>query len=480
MEENMTYRENKTKIVCTIGPASESQEVMEKMLQAGMNVARLNFSHGDFESHKKVVDNLRAASQATGKPLTIMADLSGPKMRIGMLEEEPIQLNSGDAFTLTTEDITGDQTRVSVSFDRLPQAVNPEDTLYLNDGYIQLEVKKVEGRDVHCQVLVGGELRSKKGLNLPGIDLGISAFTPRDHECLKFALEQGVDAISQSFVESEKDIEAVRSAAKALGYNPFIIAKIERSRARDNLEGILEAADGIMIARGDLGVEIPIEMMTMAQKYLMRLANTKGKPVITATQMLESMTKYRLPTRAEATDVGNAILDGTDCVMLSGESAMGDYPVDAVKMLAKIAVAVEPHRPRYPLEEAVKSYGRDGDITLVDLISLNVENTLERMTPAALIVPTTSGHTARMISRFKLPVWITAVSRHSSTCQGLAFSYGVYPVHEPELPEDWKPFARKWLKDHKIEGNIVILTEGPSKRNPKSNNRLEIIDLERQ
>ena len=474
----MIFQENKTKIVCTIGPASESREVMEKMLEAGMNVARLNFSHGDFDSHKKVIDNLRAASQSTSKRFAIMADLSGPKMRIGTLAEEPIQLHPGDTFTLTTEDITGSPTRVSVSFDRLPDAVKPEDTLYLNDGYIQLEVKKVEGRDVHCRVLVGGELRSRKGLNLPGIDLGINAFTPRDHECLRFALEQGVDAISQSFVESARDIEDVRRASKALGHNPFIIAKIERSSARDNLEGILDAADGIMIARGDLGVEIPIERIAVAQKYLMHMANIKGKPVITATQMLESMTHNRRPTRAEATDVANAILDGTDCVMLSGESAMGEYPVDAVKMLSKIATAVEPHRPRYRLEEVLKTYGGDGDITLVDLISLNVETTLERVTPAALIVPTASGHTARMISRFRLPVWITAVSRHESCCQALAFSYGVYPVHEPELPLDWKPFARKWLKDHKIEGHIVVLTEGPSKRNPEANNRLEILDLE--
>jgi pyruvate kinase len=480
MGKNMSFRKNKTKIVCTIGPASESQEVMEKMLEAGMNVARLNFSHGEFESHKKLIDNLRAASQAAGRHVAIMADLSGPKMRIGTLEEEPIQLNPGDTFTLTTEDITGNQARVSVSFDRLPQAVNPEDILYLNDGYIQLEVKKVEGCDVLCRVLVGGELRSRKGLNLPGIDLGISAFTPRDHECLKFALEQGVDAISQSFVESAKDIEAVRSASKALGHDPFIIAKIERSGARDNLDSILDAADGIMIARGDLGVEIPIERIAIAQKHLMRMAVIKGKPVITATQMLESMTNNRRPTRAEATDVANAILDGTDCVMLSGESAMGEYPVDAVEMLAKIAAAVEPHRPRYAMEEALKTYGRDGDITLVDLISLGVETTLERVTPAALIVPTESGHTPRMISRFRLPVWITAVSRHESSCQALEFSYGVYPVHEPELPDDWKPFARKWLDEHEIEGNIVVLTEGPSERNPEANNRMELIDLSRE
>jgi pyruvate kinase len=409
-----------------------------------------------------------------------MADLPGPKMRIGNLAEEPIQLHSGDTFTLTTEDITGSPTRVSVSFDRLPQAVKPEDTLYLNDGYIQLKVKKVEGRDVLCEVLVGGELRSRKGLNLPGIDLGISAFTPRDHECLKFALEQGVDAISQSFVESAKDIEAVRSASKALGHDPFIIAKIERSGARDNLDSILDAADGIMIARGDLGVEIPIERIALAQKHLMRMANIKGKPVITATQMLESMTNNRRPTRAEATDVSNAILDGTDCVMLSGESAMGEYPVDAVEMLAKIAAAVEPHRSRNVLEEALKTYGRDGDITLVDLISLGVETTLERVTPAALIVPTESGYTARMISRFRPPVWITAVSRHESSCQALEFSYGIYPVHEPELPDDWKPFARKWLKDHEIDGHIVVLTEGPSTRHPETNNRMELIDLSRE
>jgi pyruvate kinase len=406
-----------------------------------------------------------------------MADLSGPKMRIGMLAEEPIQLNSGDTFTLTTEDIRGDGARVSVSFDRLPDAVKPEDTLYLNDGYIQLEVKRVEGRDVHCLVLVGGELRSRKGLNLPGIDLGISAFTQRDHECLKFALEHGVDAISQSFVENAKDIEAVRSAAKALGHDPFIIAKIERSRARDNLEGILDAADGIMIARGDLGVEIPIERISVAQKYLVNLANTKGKPVITATQMLESMTHNRLPTRAEATDVANAILDGTDCVMLSGESAMGEYPVDAVRMLAKIAAAVEPHRPRYPLEEALKTYGREGDITLVDLISLSVETTLERVTPAALIVPTESGYTARMIARFKLPVWITAVSRNESSCQGLAFSYGVFPVHRSDRPDNWRSFAREWVENCGLAGDLVVMTEGPSINNPEANNRMELIDV---
>jgi len=243
---------NKTKIICTIGPASESPEILEQMIRSGMNVARLNFSHGDFDSHKKVIENIRAAARAVGRRVAIMGDLPGPKMRIGQLAQEPVELVSGDSFTLTTEEIAGDTTRASMSFSRLPQAVKKGDTLFLNDGLIQLEVVLVEDSDVQCKILVGGELRSRKGLNIPGIDLGISAFTDRDHECLKFAMEQGVDAVSQSFVESAADIEAVRNAAVKLGHNPFIIAKLERSRAKEDLDAIFEAADGIMVARGDL------------------------------------------------------------------------------------------------------------------------------------------------------------------------------------------------------------------------------------
>ena len=229
----MALPDNKTKIVCTIGPASESQDVMEEMIRAGMSVARLNFSHGDFESHGRMIENLRSVAQAVGRRLTIMADLPGPKMRVGQLDQEPIELRSNDSFTLTTEEIIGDQTRASVTFSRLPQAVKPGDTLYLNDGLIQLEVENIAGNEVKCKVMVGGVLRSKKGLNLPGIDLGISAFTERDHECLKFAMAHGVDAVSQSFVETAADIASVRDAAAALGHHPFIIAKIERSRARE-------------------------------------------------------------------------------------------------------------------------------------------------------------------------------------------------------------------------------------------------------
>ena len=475
----MPFPANKTKIVCTIGPASDSPAVLEKMIHAGMNVARLNFSHGDFESHADTIQKIRAASRAAEKRVAIMADLPGPKMRIGEFEEEPIELESDDPFTLTTEDIIGNQSRVSVSFSRLPKAVKPGDTLFLNDGLIQLSVENAMGNDVNCKVLVGGELRSRKGLNLPDIDLGISAFTDRDHQCLKFALENGVDAVSQSFVETSQDIMAVRKAATGLGHDPFIIAKLERITARNYLDEILEAADGIMIARGDLGVEIPIEKIAIAQKRIMEKANLAGKPVITATQMLESMTHNRRPTRAEATDVANAILDGTDCIMLSGESAMGDYPVDATAMLAKIAAAIEPHRTINPIKGKLTSRREDDDVKLKDLIALSVETTLERITPPTVIVPTHSGATARSITRFRLPVWITAFSRYEKTCQDLMFSYGVLPVCDPEHPDDWKSWARNWLQTSGEVGNLVVLTEGPSKKHPHRNNRMEILDLSR-
>jgi pyruvate kinase len=469
---------NKTKIVATIGPSSSSPEVMEQMIRAGMNVARLNFSHGEFSSHKEIMDNIRSAAEATGRRVTIMADLPGPKMRIGQLEKEPIDLQPGDKLTLTTEDIVGDHNRISVSFDDLPKVVKPNDTLYLNDGYIQLRAENIRGNDVQCCVLVGGELRSRKGLNLPGIDLGISAFTGHDHACLKFALEHGVDAVSQSFVETEKDIQAVRKAAEALGHHPFIIAKIERADALNHMEGILDAADGIMVARGDLGVEIPIEQIALIQKQLMHQANLKGKPVITATQMLESMTGNRRPTRAEATDVANAILDGTDCVMLSGESAMGKYPVETVKMLAKIATSIESHRPGHYTRDLLKEVGSENNVKLHDMIALSIETALERVAPAVVLVPTRSGASARSITRFRLPVWIAAVCTRKEVCQGLQFSYGVYPAYEPDPPDDWNAYAGNWLQTHGIDGKRVILTQGPSKRHPEANHRIEFIELE--
>lgn len=473
----MPYAANKTKIVATIGPASDSPEVLRHLIMAGMNVARLNFSHGDFSGHGATIESVRAAAKAVERPVAIMADLPGPKMRIGKLAEEPVQLVAGETFTLTTEDVLGSRLRASVSFPGLPASVHPGVHLFLNDGYIELEVIQVAGPEVVCRVMVGGELRSRKGLNLPGIELGISAFTDHDRKCLEFCKQYGVDAVSQSFVDRPSDIAEVRSAAAAMDYQPFIIAKIERSNALDRIAEIIDAADGIMVARGDLGVEIPIEEMAVTQKRLMRLANQKCKPVITATQMLESMITNRLPTRAEATDVANAILDGTDAVMLSGESAVGRYPADAVAMLVRIAVATERHRLVFGVPPAKEAGDISEQCPPEELIASNVGITIGCITPAAVIVPTRSGVTARRISRYRPPVWITAVSSELKSCQDLLFSYGVFPVHEEEHPEDWKPWIRRWLKAHGREGRFVVLTEGPSRKQPDRNNSMEIIDL---
>jgi pyruvate kinase len=335
------------------------------------------------------------------------------------------------------------------------------------------------GNDLNCEVVVGGELRSRKGLNLPGVDLGIRAFTDHDRKCLAFAVENGVDAVSQSFVENAEDIRSVRAAAAEMGGHPFVIAKIERSRALESIDEILAEADGIMVARGDLGVEIPIEEIAVVQKELMRRAARMGKPVITATQMLESMTVNRRPTRAEATDVANAILDGTDCVMLSGESAMGQYPVESVEMLAAIAAAIEPHCSARSLRDEMRGRYEGEDPSLPDLIAESVDATLQRITPAAVIVPTHSGTTARRITRFRLPVWILAVSALEKTSQDLLFSYGVHGISETDHPSDWRPWIRKCLAEHGLEGHLVVMTEGPSHKHPDRNNRMEVLDLRR-
>ena len=473
----MTLPLHKTKIVATIGPASESPAVLQEMIRAGMSIARLNFSHGDFAFHERVIQGIRAASQAVGRRVAVMADLAGPKMRIGKLGAEKVELKARDRFTLTAESIVGDHERVSVSFTRLPQVVKPGDLVSLNDGYIQLEVAEARGAEVGCVVKVGGELRSHKGLNVPGIDLGISAFTDRDRECLEFALEHGVDAVSQSFVESAADLQAVREAARELGHAPFLIAKIERLRALERLDEILEAADGVMIARGDLGVEVPIERIAVVQKDVMRRANQRAKPVITATQMLESMTNYRLPTRAEATDVSNAILDGTDCLMLSGESAMGLFPVESVAMLARIAAAVEADRRFTTVKEMFAGADLTGRVRPLHLILVSIEASLEYLKPAAVFTATDDGTSARQLAVFRFPVWTVAITSSAKTAQDLLFSSGVVPVHEPNRPASWDDYVKDYVRQFQLPGAFAILTQGPTAKDPSINHRMEIIDL---
>jgi len=468
---------NKTKIVCTIGPASDSPEVIRQMIKSGMNIARLNFSHGQFHEHGEVIKKIREAAASLNTRVAILADMPGPKMRLGEIADEPLQLEQGDGFILTADDIIGTKRRVSTTFTSLPKVVKAGDMLFINDGLIQIKVLEVQGNDVLCNVVVGGELRSRKGLNLPGIDLGISAFTEHDHACMKFALENGVDCISQSFVSSAADIIAVRKAAADLDYRPFIIAKIERKSSRENIDEILEEADGIMVARGDLGVEISIEDIAVAQKYIIAKANVIGKPVITATQMLESMTTNKRPTRAEATDVANAILDGTDCVMLSGESAMGKYPVESVLMLARIAAATEPYRPGRHYHRILGYLREKERKKLVDLIMFSVENTLEEIDCGAVIVPTASGSTARNLTRFRMQAWIFAISPNEKTCQELLFSFGVLPVLYRDHPDNWTAYAKELAQTFCIKGDHMVVTEGPSPAHPQGNHRMEIIDI---
>jgi pyruvate kinase len=471
---------HKTKIVATIGPASESPEMLARLIRAGVNVARLNFSHGNPSKHAEVIRRIRDAARETGRRVAIMADLPGPKLRLGKIDPEPIQLLPGAHFTLTSEDIVGNAQRASTTFPQLPRVVKLGDRIFLNDGLVQLVVDRVARNDVECKVVVGGELRSRKGLNLPGVDLGISAFTDNDRACLEFALEHGVDAVSQSFVERAADIHAVRAAAAKIGKQPFIIAKIERADALAHFDEILAATDGIMIARGDLGVEVPIEEIASIQKQLIAKTNLAGQPVITATQMLESMVSSRLPTRAEATDVANAILDGTDCVMLSGESAVGKFPEEAVTMLAKIATFTETHRP--PRSFAVqRDFAQHTATTKTgDRMASLVEHALYTVPCDLVLVPTRGGMVARAISRFKPAVWIIAPSSDCVACQNLAFSYGVYSIDLVEEPDDWREWIARWLRENGITAERVMLVAGPSPRNPKANYRIELMRLEAQ
>jgi pyruvate kinase len=471
---------HKTKIVATIGPASESPEMLVRLIRAGVNVARLNFSHGSPSKHAEVIRRIRDAVRETGRRVAIMADLPGPKLRLGKIDPEPIQLVVGARFTLTSEDIVGNAQRASTTFEQLPRVVKPGNRIFLNDGLVQLVVDRVVEDDVECKVAVGGELRSRKGLNLPGVDLGISAFTENDRACLEFALKEGVDAVSQSFVERAADIQAVRAAAAKLGAQPFIIAKIERADALAHFDEILEAADGIMVARGDLGVEVPIEEIACTQKQLIAKANLAGKPAITATQMLESMVSSRLPTRAEATDVANAILDGTDCVMLSGESAMGKFPEESVTMLARIAAFTETHRPPRSFAAQREFVQRKAPTIARDRMAALVEQALCTVPCDLVLVLTRGGNVARAISRFKPPVWIIAPTSDSAACQNLAFSYGVYPINLGEEPDDWREWIARWLRENGMTAEQVMLVAGPSARNPKANYRIELMRLEPQ
>ncbi|PKL62465.1 MAG: pyruvate kinase [Methanomicrobiales archaeon HGW-Methanomicrobiales-2] len=467
----MSLPDHKTKIVCTIGPASRSREVLARMILAGMNVARLNLSHGSFDEHRENIRNIRAAADDTGLPVTILIDLPGPKIRIGDLAKEPMELHKGETVTLTTAPVPGgDPSRIPVDFEQFPQLVAEGSIIFLSDGFLQLRVDEVTDRDVRATVVIGGPLLSRKGMSLVGGGgiLAVSAVTDRDLDGIEFGLGEGLDTFSISFIERAEDILKAREYAARSGKTIRVIAKIERQEALAHLDEILRETDGVMIARGDLGVQIPIEEVPSAQKRIIQKANILGRPVITATQMLMSMTDNIRPTRAEVTDVANAILDGTDAVMLSEETSIGNYPVETVAMMAKIARSTEKTRTHVGAGCSPLAYFRQGkgreNITVNDVVSLNVIEALDALGIRLVLTPTRSGSTPRNISRFKPEAWILAFTRNPSTLKFLAFSYGVCPYLIRSEQEYWHGTILDSIRDSGLiePGERVVLTEGVS------------------
>ena len=445
-------KQRKTKIVCTIGPASESPQILEALIQAGMNVARLNFSHGTHKEHLRKIQTIRQVADRMRQPVAILQDLGGPKIRIGLMKEGGVELRRGMEFCLTNQEIIGDETRASVTYSPLPSEVKPGDRILLADGTIELKVLDSDGKNIRCQIIVGGMLTSHKGMNFPTGTILASTFTEKDHEDLLFGIHHGVDLVSLSYIRRAADIEGVKRILVRESADIPVIAKIERKEALENIDEIIKASDGIMVARGDLGMETPIEKVPNVQKKLIRKANALGKPVITATQMLRSMVDHTQPTRAEVTDVVNAIYDGTDAVMLSEETASGQFPVEAIQMMAKIAQSAEEEFPhhlflRWETNEAMN---------LQQAISHAASLLGEEVNAKVIVTPTESGSTARWVSRLRPQHPILALSRHLSTVRRLNLCWGVYPV----LVSDWKDTDEMLEKSKRMPKELGMVSEG--------------------
>ncbi len=408
----------RTKIVATLGPASSSESVLKRMVRSGLDVVRLNMSHGTREEHKKRIDLVRRIEEELETPIPILMDLCGPKIRIGKLQKEPLFLHRGDVIVLTTGE--PEDGKIPVNYPKLHEEVKRGETILLADGAFRLKVKKVEGRDIVAEVLVGGPLTSHKGVNLPHSRLSVPALTEKDREDVKFGVEAGVDLIALSFVRRASDVLELKSLLEKLGAKIPVIAKIEKPEAVKNIDEILSVSDGIMVARGDLGVELPIEKVPVIQKMLIRKANESGKPVITATQMLKSMVDLPVPTRAEVTDIANAVLDGTDALMLSEETAVGKYPVKVIKTMSRVASEAEKIYP-------YKRYSDLSAKTLQDSLAKSACNLSREIKVKAIVPFTRSGATALAVAKFRPPVPIFAVTHDRETFRRLNLVWGVKP-----------------------------------------------------
>lgn len=448
----------KTKIVCTIGPASESREIIRNLIRAGMNVARLNFSHGTTAEHKVKMETIREVSQELDLPVSILQDLAGPKIRVGQIPEPGLRLEPGQPFILTSRKIMGDLGKASVSYPHLPGEVKAGDRIMLADGFMELVVKSTDSQNIYCDVITGGLLTSHKGINLPTGSIQAPALTKKDKSDLAFGLENDVDYVALSFVRRAEDILKVKGIIAQQGKGTPVIAKIERHEAVSNIDEIMEASDGVMVARGDLGVEIPLEEVPSIQKMLIKKANLMGKPVITATQMLRSMVDSPRPTRAEATDVANAVLDGTDAVMLSEETATGRYPIKAVQFMSRIIGNTEKDFPHAEYLQQVPGKTVSESVAQASCVLAG------HLGAAVIIASTQSGRTAMHISRFRPEQPILALSPNPKAVRELTLFRGCIPrlVIEAEDTDKMIDMAAKTALEMGFvsRGELVVITAG--------------------
>ena len=462
----------KTKVVCTMGPNTNDRELMRKLIQNGMDVARFNFSHGDHEEQKGRMDMLKELREEEHATTAILLDTKGPEIRTGVLKDgKKIKLETGKTFTLTTEDIVGDENKVSITYKGLAEDVSEGKIILIDDGLIGLKVIGKTDKEIHCEIINGGELGEKKGVNVPGVPVRLPAITEKDKEDIKFGAEQGIDFIAASFVRNAECILEIRAYLKSLGA-PFIpiIAKVENSEGIDNIDEIIRAADGVMVARGDLGVEIPAEEVPYLQKMIIQKCNSHFKTVITATQMLDSMIRNPRPTRAEVTDVANAVYDGTDAVMLSGETAQGKYPLEALQMMVHIVENTEEH---LDYDMILRKAGEHRLKSASSALAHATVTTANNLRAKCIVTPTVSGATARVVSKFKPKTGIIGISPDEATLRRMQINWGVRPLKSVAV------YTTEDICDNAIDlicakqlaeaGDMVVLTLGIPSTNVSEN-----------
>lgn len=456
------FEEPKTKILCTMGPSSREQETLKRMASAGMDAVRINTGHLDIEEMKKYIDLVEATSKSVGKRIGIMLDLQGPRLRIGSIQGSSVALKAGQDFTITTQQERGDEKRVSVSFAALSSVLKPGDPVLIDDGIIRLRVKEIVGTDILCEVLDGGTLLQGKGMNFPGVALGLPSFTDRDRKFLEAGLKHGgVDWVALSFVSDSEDVSSLRSIIEKLGCRVSIMAKIEKREAVQNIDEIIKTAEGVMVARGDLGVEMNIEEVPVVQKKLIRKALHAAKPVVTATQMLESMVTKPRPTRAEASDVANSILDGTDAVMLSAETAIGSYPVQTVETMARISARAEQAVDYNLLLRESAKWAHPGAADAIGFAACEIAANLKAK---AIVTITRSGYTARLVARYRPHSPIIAVSPDPEIIDKLLLVWGVQGI-VARISEDLKATVESVDEACKKAGlvrpgDVLVMTGG--------------------